>query len=55
MCTDAVAYARSRSFHGLVGEMRIASGCPNLRLTEELANHRQALAKGQGSGRKGVA
>ena len=35
--------------------MRIASGGLYLRVTEQLADHRQALAKGQSPGREAVA
>ena len=54
MRTNAVADARSRRLHGFVRQVRVASGCLNLSVTEELADHGKALAKGQRPGRKSV-
>ena len=34
--------------------MRVASGCLNLSVTEELADHRLTFAEGKGLGRKAV-
>ena len=52
MRTNAVADPRSRRLHGFVRQVRVASGCLNLSVTEELADHGKALAKGQRPGRK---
>ena len=55
MGTNAVSDPRTGRLHGFVRLVCIASGCLNLRVTEEFADHWQALAKGQGPGREGVA
>ena len=41
---DAVADARARCFHGFVRQVRIARGGLDLRVTEELPDHREAFA-----------
>ena len=35
-------------------QVRVASGCLNLSVTEELADHRLTFAEGKGLGRKAV-
>ena len=40
---NAVAHARTRRFHGFVGEVRIPRGGLDLCVTEQLADHRQRL------------
>ena len=52
MRTNAVADSISRRLHGFVCQVRVASGCLNLSVTEELADHGKALAEGQRPGRK---
>ena len=52
--TNAVSDSRTGRLHGFVRKVRIASGCLNLRVTEELADHRQTIAKGQSPGREAV-
>ena len=55
MDADAVPDARPRGLHGFVGQMRITRGGLDLGVTEELPDHRKALAERQGPGRKVVA
>ena len=55
MQTDAVSHARTRCFHGLVCEVSIARGRLHLRVTEELADHREGLAERQRTGSEGMA
>ena len=54
-CTNAVSDPRTGRLHGFVRQVRIASGRLNLRITEELGDHRQAFAESNGPGRKVVA
>ena len=53
--TNAVSNPRTGRLHGFVRQVRIASGRLNLRITEELGDHRQAFAESNGPGRKVVA
>ena len=54
MQTDAVAHAGTGCLHGLVREVRISCGRLHLRVTEQLADHREAFAKGQRTRRRGM-
>ena len=53
--TNTVSDPRTGCLHGFVRQVRIASGRVNLRMTEELGDHRQAFAESNGPGRKVVA
>ena len=55
IAVDAVADAGGGGLDGVAREMGVAGGGLNLRVAEQLADHRKASAQSQGSGCRGVA
>ena len=52
---DASSDGRRGGLDRIPGEMGVARGRLHLRMSQELTDHCQAFAEGQGTGREGVA
>ena len=48
VAVDAVADASGGCFHGVAGQVCVPRGRLHLGMTEQLSDHRQSFAKGQG-------